>query len=113
VLSIGAVFGIFAGFYYWFPKMTGYMYNETIGKAHFWVIFISINMTFFPQHFLGLLSAAFLGPRGHAAPLYRLSRRVRFLEQDFVLWGLSFQYWRYSISLFALRRLRQEAACRE
>jgi cytochrome c oxidase subunit I len=54
VLSIGAVFGIFAGFYYWFPKMTSYMYNETIGKAHFWVIFISINMTFFPQHFLGL-----------------------------------------------------------
>ncbi len=54
VLSVAAVFGIFAGFYYWFPKITGYMYNEAIGKIHFWVIFASANLTFFPQHFLGL-----------------------------------------------------------
>jgi cytochrome c oxidase subunit 1 len=54
VLSLGAVFAIFAGWYYWFPKMTGYMYNETLGKLHFWLTFIGANILFFPQHFLGL-----------------------------------------------------------
>ena len=54
VLSLGAVFTIFAGWYYWFPKMTGYMYDRPIGKLHFWVTFVGVNMVFFPQHFLGL-----------------------------------------------------------
>jgi cytochrome c oxidase subunit I len=54
VLSLGAVFAIFAAWYYWFPKMTGYMYSEFLGKLHFWVMFIGVNLIFFPQHFLGL-----------------------------------------------------------
>jgi cytochrome c oxidase subunit 1 len=54
VLSLGAVFTIFAGWYYWFPKISGYMYNEFIGKLHFWLTFIGVNILFFPQHFLGL-----------------------------------------------------------
>jgi cytochrome c oxidase subunit 1 len=54
VLSMGAVFSIFAGFYYWFEKMTGVKYNEILGQIHFWVFFIGVNVIFFPQHFLGL-----------------------------------------------------------
>jgi cytochrome c oxidase subunit 1 len=54
VLSLGAVFAIFAGWYYWFPKITGYEYSEFIAKLHFWVTFIGANILFFPQHFLGL-----------------------------------------------------------
>ncbi len=53
-MSLGAVFAIFAGFYYWFPKMTGYMYDEKLGNLHFWLLFIGVNLVFFPQHFLGL-----------------------------------------------------------
>jgi len=54
VLSMGAVFGLFAGFYFWAPKIIGKTYNELLGNVHFWTLFIGVNLTFFPQHFLGL-----------------------------------------------------------
>ena len=54
VLSLGAVFSIFAGFYYWFEKMWGVKYNEILGALHFWITFVGVNLIFFPQHFLGL-----------------------------------------------------------
>jgi len=53
VMSLGAVFAIFAGIYFYFPKMSGKMIPEWIGKVHFWTFFIGTNITFFPQHFLG------------------------------------------------------------
>ena len=52
-MSLGAVFAIFAGFYYWFGKMSGRQYPEWAGKLHFWITFIGVNLVFFPQHFLG------------------------------------------------------------
>jgi heme/copper-type cytochrome/quinol oxidase subunit 1 len=53
-LSMGAVFAIFAGFYYWFGKFTGVQYPELLGQIHFWSTFIGVNLTFMPMHFLGL-----------------------------------------------------------
>jgi len=53
VLSLGAVFSLFAGFYYWFPKMSGKMYSEALGQVHFWLFFVGVNILFFPMHFLG------------------------------------------------------------
>ena len=54
VLFGGSIFGIFAGLHYWWPKMTGRLLGETLGKWTFWLLFIGINLTFFPQHLLGL-----------------------------------------------------------
>ncbi|MBA2920792.1 cytochrome c oxidase subunit I [Sphingomonas sp. MAH-20] len=54
VLSLGAVFSLFAGFYYWFPKMSGRTYNELLGQLHFWIFFVGVNILFFPMHFLGM-----------------------------------------------------------
>jgi len=54
VLSMGAVFAIFAGFYYWLPKMSGLKYSGFLGGLHFWIFFVGVNIIFFPQHFLGL-----------------------------------------------------------
>lgn len=54
VLSMGAVFALFAGFYYWIGKISGLQYPETLGQIHFWITFIGVNLTFFPMHFLGI-----------------------------------------------------------
>jgi cytochrome c oxidase subunit 1 len=54
VLSMGAIFALFAAFYYWIGKITGKTYNELLGQIHFWSLFIGVNLTFFPQHMLGL-----------------------------------------------------------
>jgi len=54
VLSLGAVFALFSAWYYWIPKITGLNYNVLLGKVHFMILFIGVNVTFFPQHFLGL-----------------------------------------------------------
>ena len=54
VLSMGAIFGIFTGFYFWIGKISGRVYPEILGQIHFWLFFIGVNITFFPMHFLGL-----------------------------------------------------------
>jgi heme/copper-type cytochrome/quinol oxidase subunit 1 len=56
VLSMGAVFALFGGFYYWIGKITGLQYSETLGQIHFWLTFVGVNFCFFPMHFLGLAS---------------------------------------------------------
>lgn len=52
---MGAVFAIFAGFYYWIPKISGLRYNECLGHIHFWLFFLGVNLTFGPMHFLGVV----------------------------------------------------------
>ena len=54
VLSMGAIFSIFGGIYYWFEKLTGLVYSEFLAQLHFWIFFIGVNLTFFPMHFLGV-----------------------------------------------------------
>lgn len=54
VLSMGAVYALLGGFYYWIGKIIGYQYNETLAHIHFWIFTLAINIVFFPMHFLGL-----------------------------------------------------------
>jgi cytochrome c oxidase subunit I len=75
VLLGGSLFTIFAGIYYWFPKMTGRMYNERLGKLHFWLTFLGFNATFFPMHWLGL----------HGMPRRVADYAPRFGDLNFVI----------------------------
>jgi cytochrome c oxidase subunit I len=73
VLFGGSLFTIFAGIYYWFPKMTGRMYDERLGKLHFWLTFVGFNLTFFPMHLVGLQG---------------MPRRVSDYAQQFADWNM-------------------------
>lgn len=57
---MGAVFALFAAFYYWIGKITGLTYPETLGQIHFWIFFLGVNITFFPMHFLGLAGILYI-----------------------------------------------------
>jgi cytochrome c oxidase subunit 1 len=72
VLYGGSVFGIFAGLYYWWPKMTGRMMNERLGQWHAWITFVAFNCTFLPMHWLGLLG---------------MPRRVAMYDPEFEFWN--------------------------
>jgi heme/copper-type cytochrome/quinol oxidase subunit 1 len=67
---MGAVFALFSAWYFWIPKILGLDYNIMLGKVHFWILFIGVNVTFFPQHFLGL--QALLHSNLYFAYLYML-----------------------------------------
>jgi cytochrome c oxidase subunit I len=87
VLSMGAVFAIFAGFYFWISKFIGLQYLETLGQIHFWVFFIGVNITFFPMHFLGLAG---------------MPRRIPDYPDAFAGWNLIASYGSYLSGLSAL-----------
>jgi heme/copper-type cytochrome/quinol oxidase subunit 1 len=86
VLSMGAVFGIFAGWYYWIGKMTGLQYPEVLGQIHFWMFFTGVNVTFFPMHFLGLAG---------------MPRRIPDYPDAFAGWNAIASFGSY-ISLFSM-----------
>ena len=87
VLSMGAVFAIFAGFYYWIAKITGLQYPEVLGKIHFWLFFIGVNVTFFPMHFLGLAG---------------MPRRVPDYPDSYSAWNFIASYGSYLSSVSTL-----------
>ena len=88
VLFGGSVFGIFAGTYYWFPKITGRMYDERLGKVHFWLLLVGFNMAFLPQHFLGLMGMQrriYTYDRGGLFELYNLISSIGVLVMTIAL----------------------------
>jgi cytochrome c oxidase subunit 1 len=87
VLFGGSIFTIFAGVYYWFPKMTGRMYNEYLGKVHFWTTFVSFNLTFAPMHLIGIEG---------------MPRRVADYPEQFAGWNLFISLASFVLGLSAL-----------
>lgn len=87
VLSMGAVFGIFAAFYFWIGKITGLQYPEVLGQIHFWIFFVGVNLTFFPMHFLGLAG---------------MPRRIPDYPDSFTGWNAVASYGSYVSAFSAL-----------
>jgi len=87
VLFGGSLFTIFAGVYYWFPKMTGRMYDETLGRLHFWLTFIFFNLTFAPMHLIGVQG---------------MPRRVADYAQQFASWNLAISVASFALGLSTL-----------
>src|SRR5437773_2680716 len=93
VLFGGSVFTIFAGIYHWFPKMTGRMYDETLGKLHFWLSFIFFNLTFGPMHFVGIDGM----PRRVADYAHQFATWNAIISVSSFIFGLSFLVFVYNI----------------
>jgi cytochrome c oxidase subunit 1 len=87
VLFGGSLFTIFAGVYYWFPKMTGRMYDERLGRLHFWLTFIGFNVTFAPMHLVGVQG---------------MPRRVYDYAQEFATWNLIMSVASFVVGLSTL-----------
>jgi cytochrome c oxidase subunit I len=104
VLSLGSVFGIFAGFYYWIGKMSGRQYPEFWGRMHFWPTFIGVNLTFFPQHFLGSC--------WHASTVSRLSCSVCWLELCVLDRRLHFRHRALGVPACRVPHAHLSRACR-
>jgi len=93
VLFGGSVFTIFAGLYFWFPKMTGRMYDETLGKIHFWLSFVFFNLTFGPMHFVGIDGM----PRRVADYSEQFASLNAIISISSFLFGLSFLIFLYNM----------------
>ncbi len=87
VLFGGSLFTVFAGIYYWFPKMTGRMYDETLGRLHFWVTFVAFNVTFAPMHLVGIQG---------------MPRRVSDYAEQFATWNLIISVASFVVGLSTL-----------
>jgi heme/copper-type cytochrome/quinol oxidase subunit 1 len=100
VLSMGAVFGMFAGFFYWLYKITGATYNEMLAQVMFWMMFTGVNVTFFPMHFMGIAG---------------MPRRIPDFPDEFSAWnvvssfGSMVSVWSVLLFIYIVATLRTSA----